>query len=922
MAKVPRKRQIVDRHALHRAVEEVAATHDRADERRRALLALLARTLEEGRAEIRARFDDGAGGAETAAAGAYLMDRIVRALFGYARRYAYPVGNPTAVERLTLAAMGGYGRGELAPFSDLDLLFLIPYKPLPQTEQTVEFLLYALWDLGLKVGHAVRSADDCVRLSNKDLTIRTALLECRYVAGDAELLTEMRRRFAEEVIAGTALNFVTAKLDERDRRHRRVGDSRYVLEPNIKEGKGGLRDLHTLLWIARYVYRTRSIADLVKRGTLTAKEGQKFDRAANFLWTLRCHLHYLADRAEETLTFDVQPEIARRMGYGDDDTNLGVERFMKRYFLVAKAVGDLTRIFCAAIEAEHRRRPADIGGKDEDRQPVDGFYLEGGRLVPMAEDAFDRDPAGLLRLFHSSLNRNLDIHPRALRQVTRKLDLVDEALRQDPVANHLFMDILTSPKGPEVTLRRLNEAGVLGRFIPDFGRIVAQMQYDMYHVYTVDEHTIRAIGILSGIERGLLREDHPVASDIIHNVLSRRVLYLALLLHDTAKGRGGDHQEKGARIAQRLAPRLGLDPGETDNAVWLVRHQETMSEFAFRRDLGDPKTIEDFAALVQSPERLRLLLVMTVCDIRAVGPGVWNGWKAQLLRELYRRAEELISGGLNSVPAAERVEAAQAGLRAALDGWSGEEIADHAARMPAAYWLATTPDGLVRHARLVRAQRDGAEGAGIDIDIDRANSITEVTVCMPDRSGLFSTLAGAIAVGGADITGARIVTTADGLALDSFLVQEVPALAEGPSVALTDARGIERLRAAILGCLAGDIDIPAELAWRRAQPSRARLFAVPTRVLIDDRASATHTVIEVNGRDRPGLLHDLTKALTELGLQISTAKISTFGEQVVDVFYVRDAYGLNVTKPSRIEAIRAVLLATLRDPDEDRAAAE
>ena len=922
MAKVPRKRQIVDRHALRRAVEEVAVRHDRAELRRKALLALLAKTLEEGWAEIRGRFEQGAGGTETAAAGTYLMDRIVRALFDYARRHAYPVANPTAGERLTLAAMGGYGRGELAPYSDLDLLFLIPYKPPPQTEQTVEFVLYALWDLGLKVGHAVRSTDDCVRLARKDLTIRTALLECRYVAGDAELLTEMRQRYAEEVMAGTALSFVTAKLDERDRRHRRVGDSRYVLEPNVKEGKGGLRDLHTLLWIARYVYRARRIADLVKLAILTPKEGQKFERAANFLWTLRCHLHYLAGRAEETLTFDVQPEIARRMGYGDDDANLGVERFMKRYFLVAKAVGDLTRIFCAAIEAEHSRQSAGAGGAGVERHPVDGFLLEGGRLVPAAEDAFERDPRGLLRLFHSSLNRNLDIHPRALRQVTRKLDLVDERLRQDPEANRLFMEILTSPKGPEVTLRRLNEAGVLGRFIPDFGRVVAQMQYDMYHVYTVDEHTIQAIGILSRIERGVLREDHPMASDVVHNVLSRRVLYLALLLHDTAKGRGGDHQEKGARIAQRLAPRLGLDPGETDNTVWLVRHQETMSEFAFQRDLGDPKTIEDFAGLVQSPERLRLLLVMTVCDIRAVGPNVWNGWKAQLLRDLYRRAEELISGGLNSRPAAERVEAAQAGLRAALDDWDDAAFAEHAARMPAAYWLATSADGLVRHARLVRGQRAGAAQAGIDIDIDRAASITEVTICTADRPGLFSVLSGAIAVGRANITAARIVTTADGLALDSFLVQQGPALPERPRGALADERDLDRLRRTILGCLAGEIDISSELARRRAQPSRARLFAVPMRVLIDDRASATHTVIEVNGRDRPGLLHDLTRALTELRLQISTAKISTFGEQVVDVFYVRDSYGLNVTNPARIKTIRTRLLEALRDPDEARAAAE
>ncbi|MGH6953260.1 MAG: [protein-PII] uridylyltransferase, partial [Alphaproteobacteria bacterium] len=574
MIRIPEPRRIIDPRALVAEIAGIARVSGGFGEAgggRAAVVALLRSALDAGRREIRRRFEGGAGGDVTVASGALLVDHLVRLLNGVARRYAYPLANPTAGERLALVALGGYGRRELAPQSDVDLLFLRAYKPNPHVEQVVEYVLYGLWDIGLKVGHAVRSVDECIRLARADHVIRTSLLERHFVCGDRRPHAELERRFSAEVMAGTELEFVEAKLLERDRRHERLGDSRYVVEPNLKDGKGGLRDLHTLYWIAKYLYRVEDMGELVKLGVLTEKEASRFAKAQNFLLTLRSYLHYLTDRPGDVLTFDVQPEIGRRMGYTDHAGTRGVERFMKHYFLTAKAVGDLTRIFCAAIEAEHRlaarAESVPIG-----RARLGRFEVEGGRLTVSRDDVFDEDPVDLVRLFHASLEHGLDIHPRALRLVTRSLRLVDSELRAEPEANRLFLEILTSPKGPESTLRRMNEAGVFGRFVPDFGRVVAQMQHDMYHVYTVDEHTIRAIGILSRIERGLLREDHPLASEIVHKVLSRRVLYLGLLLHDIAKGRGGDHSDIGARIGRKLGPRLGLSEEETESVAWLVEN--------------------------------------------------------------------------------------------------------------------------------------------------------------------------------------------------------------------------------------------------------------------------------------------------------------------------------------------------------------
>jgi [protein-PII] uridylyltransferase len=911
MGSIARQREIIDRRLLAEQLSLAAKSSRSPTLERGPFLASLKAALTNGRAEIRRRFEAAGDGAAVMREQCFLIDQLIRALFDLVTQEIYPLPNPTKGERMAIVAVGGYGRGEFAPYSDIDLLFLLPYKRTPHTEQVIEYLLYLLWDLGLKIGQATRSIEDCLRQAKSDLTIRTGLIEARYLWGDQALFKELKRRFDSDIVKGSAAQFVEGKLAERDARHQRVGDSRYQLEPNVKEGKGGLRDLHTLFWIAKYIYRIDDVGKLVDLGVLSAEESHRFDRAQRFLWTVRCHLHYLAGRAEERLTFDLQAEIGRRMGYTDHAGARGVERFMKHYFLVAKDVGDLTRIFCAILEADqqHKRRLSWVRWGSS-RRSLGGFVIDGERLTIPSDDFFSKDPVALLRLFHVAQQHELDIHPRALRAASQSLKLINRQLRENSEANRLFLEILTSRKDPETALRRMNEAGVFGRFIPDFGRVVAQMQYDMYHVYTVDEHTLFAIGILHKIMSGLLQQEHPLVSQLSATIVSRRALYLAVLLHDIAKGRGGDHSVIGEQIALKLGPRLGLSDEETETVAWLVRWHLLMSSTAFKLDIGDPQTIRDFVERVQSPERLKLLLILTVADIRAVGPKVWNGWKAALLRELYHRSIELISGGLTDQGPSSRVAAAQAAARQLLPDFRDQEFADFVSRGYPFYWLSFDAETHARHARLMREAE--ARGAPLTVEkrIDAYRSVTEIILYTADHPGLFSRITGALAVSGANIVDAKIMTMSNGMALDTFWVQD------GSGRPYDRPDKLAKLAVIFENVLSGDLKPHQEFARPPAFPSRTQVFTVTPRVLIDNQASASHTVVEVNGRDRPGLLFELTRALTGLNLQVSSAKISTYGEKVVDVFYVKNLFGHKVEHPAKLAEIRKTLERVLAKGNE------
>jgi [protein-PII] uridylyltransferase len=907
---LPNRRAIIDRRAI---VEQIAEIDERDSKLRQQVTRILKGALADGRAEITNRLAaHPSRGLEAANAGAYLTDQLLRTLFEVATERLHPLANRTTGERLTLIAVGGYGRGEMAPHSDIDIGFLTPGRQTAWSEQVIESILYSLWDMGLKVGHSSRSLDEMVRQSKSDITIRTALLEARYVAGDEDLYDEAARRFLAEVQQGTERQFIADKLAERDARHVKMGDSRYVVEPNVKEGKGGMRDLHTLFWIGKYVYNVQRAADLVEVGLFTADEYRQFHRADNFLLAVRCHLHTITGRAEDRLTFDVQREIAERMRFSDRPGKSAVERFMHYYFLQAKTVGDLTGVFLAHLDERFAARGSRFGLPTIRRRPgkLHGFVLDRGRLALPGDDFFQADPVRLIEIFHLADLHGLEIHPLAMRAAARDAKLIDD-YRKDDNANALFLDILTSPRDPELVLRWMNEAGVFGRFIPDFGRVVAQMQFDMYHHYTVDEHTIRAIGLLSRIERGELKADHPIGSAIIHQIVSRRVLYVAVLLHDIAKGRGGDHSILGAAVAKKLCPRLGLSAAETETVEWLVRWHLLMSATAFKRDLSDFKTILDFTEIVQSAERLRLLLILTVVDIRAVGPGTWNGWKRQLLSDLYEAGEEVLRLGHKQRGRDEKIAATQERLAAAL-GWDKAKFARYVARFPKAYWIAEPDDVLVHNARFVEAAGDAP--LSIDARVYPERGATLVTIYATDHPGLFYRIAGAIHVAGGNIIDARIHTTRDGMAIDNFLVQD-------PFGSTFDETAqLGRLRVAIEDALANRGKLDDRLTAKPPARTRADAFRVEPNVLIDNRASNRFTVIEVNARDRPALLNQLAHALFQSKVVLHSAHVATYGERAVDTFYLTDLTGDRIVSPTRLKTLEKRLLTAAAGKKIDLAA--
>ena len=831
------------------------------------------------------------------------QDVVIRGLFELAvLRVAG--GRPVL---LSIVATGGYGRGTLAPGSDIDLLFLLPARTSVDANAVVEFLLYTLWDAKLKVGQATREVGECIRLAKSDNTILTSILEARFISGAAALYDELSNRFKSEIVANGAKKFVTEKLAERDVRQAKSGQSRYSVEPDLKDGKGGLRDLHTLFWIAKFIFNANSPEELAEKGAFTHAELHTFLKCEDFLWAVRCHLHFVSHRGEDRLSFDRQNELAKRLRYKSHHGLQAVERFMRHYFLIAKDVGDLTRIFCASLEQKHLK---DVQGlariftrflphRTQKKWPQ-GFKVESGRIGVVADDTFSADPVNMLRIFWIAGESLLEIHPDALKLMRKSFRLIDETLRRNPEANSIFLDILCKTVKPEIVLRLMNEAGVLGRFIPEFGMVVAMMQFNMYHHYTVDEHLLRAVGVLTGIESGELAQEHPRATELFPRIKARRALYLATLLHDIAKGRTEDHSIAGERVARELCPRLGLDKDETELVAWLIRHHLLMSETSQMRDLNDFKTILDFVQIVQTPERLDLLIILTVADIRAVGPGVWNGWKGQLLRALYVEADLLLSGGHSAVSRKERVQEAQNRFFDRLGLVDAASRINLAARHYDAYWLNVPIERQLRHHAMMQS---ASSGVVTNVNTDSFSGITELTILAADHPRLLAMITGACAAAGGNIIGAHIFTTTDGLALDTILVSR--AFKDD----VDETRRAANICDAICKVLHGEVRLSDELARMQQMPERAKAFSVSPRVLVDNTSSNKYTVIEASGLDRVGLLHTLTDELYRLNLNIGSAHITTFGEKAVDVFYVTDLTAAKIDSPARMQRIEKTLLS-------------
>ncbi|GBD41237.1 Bifunctional uridylyltransferase/uridylyl-removing enzyme [bacterium HR39] len=761
----------------------------------------------------------------------------------------------------------------------------------------------------------MRSVEDTLRLCREDAATLTALLEPRLVWGSKRLFDELTARFRPEAIRGLEQRHVEAILEDREKRHARAGDSRYLLEPNVKEGKGGLRDLQNLLWLGRVLFDARSPADLVRHGLMSEEEERVHGRLRRALWRIRCALHFEAGRAEERLTFDLQPKVARALGYRGDERRR-VERLMRRYYMIARDVGHLTRVVCTNLDAQGRRRRRlrlPFG-----RRRIGDFVVEDDRLSVPDPDLFAARPVAMLELFRIAQERGLDIHPRAFAAIRRHLKRIDASVREDPAANRLFLDILTSPRDPAGTLSRMHEAGVLGQFVPEFRRIEAQFQHTLYHVYTTDEHTIRAIDVLHRIEKGELADQHPLSAGIFPQVKDLRTeLYLSVFLHDIGKGRARDHSEVGEEIARRLCPRFGLAPASTELVAWLVRHHLLMTRFAFSRDIDDPKTAEDFVAAVQSPERLRLLVLLTVADIRAVAPNAWNAWRGQLLRELYYEAIGAMTAGDVAGRRRARLVARRNELADRLRalGRGEAEVEAWLARHEDAYFLAFEVEELVEHARAIAAAEERGEPLVLQFRPEAFPARTRLFVFAPDHPGLFMRIAGALAASGTSILDARIFTTRDGMALDVLDFQDPET-----RTAVDDPGRLSRIRANLEGAIRGGLDVESRLRGRRI-PRHVALFRVEPRVRIDNAGSRTSTVVEVQARDRPGLLYDLARAFLEQKVSIKSAHITTYGERAVDVFYVRDLYGMKLTRRPRIESLERALLEAIRRGEEEAQAA-
>jgi len=603
---------------------------------------------------------------KTAEALATCHDDMLCALFTYASSVQFPLQDKTQTEHVALCAVGGYGRGEMAPFSDLDLLILnAPKTDMARCEKIAEFILYILWDLGLKVGHATRTPEQSIALARQDETVLTALLDLRLLSGAPDPSTQMVQLVRKERTGAKTRAFIAAKLGSRDARHQREGNSRYVIEPNIKEGKGGLRDLHELYWISRFIYggkkskakppvKPHGVAAYLKLGLLDPNAAKRFTSAAEFLWRSRIHLHFLAGRALEVLSFDRQDAMAKRMGYDQEYPEERVEAFMRDYFMTAREVGALTRIACAKLEGQSSLLlPQGLDRflpTSRRSLKAPGFVLDHGRLDFSSVRALKKNPFLMLDLFRVAGQRNLDIHPDAFSAILKNMDLIDDGFRKHPDASSIFQDILLHTKAPGAVLKNMNEAGVLGAYLPEFGAIVGRTQFNMHHAYTVDDHTLSLVRYLHDIESGEREREHPLTTAFIKDWGDRlrRMVYMACLFHDVGKGQG-DQCIEGAALSRDACRRLGLPEADVETISWLVRNHLEMSETAQRRDTSDPETVKNFARIVGSVTRLQMLTALTCVDIRSVGPGIWNDWKGELLRQLYEGARQELMGEFDQI---------------------------------------------------------------------------------------------------------------------------------------------------------------------------------------------------------------------------------------------------------------------------------
>jgi [protein-PII] uridylyltransferase len=886
---------------LYRRARRAEAKAERHPDRRRLRVDFFRAALAEGLESLKARHADGASGQESVRAHARLVDDLIGCLIRLIT--ADLAAEALAPEPFVVVALGGYGRGELHPSSDIDLMVVHDGELTPYIQRVTQELLYTLWDLGLQIGHSLRSLDDCVAMARTDLPSRTSMQEARLVAGDRRLFTRFRRVLRENVYRRDFEQFLAATLAERDQRYRKYGASPYVGEPNVKESAGGLRDMHTAMWLGAAKFEARTLRELRDKRLITAREQELADGALTFLWRVRNALHFLSGYKNDVLGRDLQPRIAEDLGYVDDDTSLGVERFMREYYLHARAIHRVSRRLIARCQETLSRRGA-AERRERQQALADGLVFIDGRLHASDRDPdfFRAEPIRLMKVFWHLHRLGCGLSLDLERAVEDSLDAVDEDFRRSPAVRDLFLDICGNWGRVALTLSEMHELGLLGRYLPEFGALTCLVQYDAYHRFSADQHSLLAVEHLEALAPGKSAESEG-AAQVWSEVEKPELLMLGMLLHDIGKARGHGHVAKGIPLARQLAARLALPAEDAGVVEFLVAHHLTMSHVAQRRDIDDPKTVADFTGSVGDPQRLRMLYLLTYADMRAVGPGVLTPWQAVVLHDLYGRTLTRLTGGRVERPSRSQLtERLQALVR---DELPRQAVKAHVAMVSDRYVAGTSVPRMAEHLRMLRR-------------LDEAPVVTELfhhpglgssdlVVVTRDVPGLFSLIAGTLAARTINIISAQIHTRADGVAIDTFQVNDP--IGEVVTSATHWARTLEALRAV----LTGEQRVETLLAQRRAG-GRAAPEPTPPKITLNNQVSDDYTVIEVKCPDRLGLLYLVTRTLSALALDIASARIATEIDQAFDAFYVNDAKGRKVDEPAAMDAVRAALEQALVQP--------
>src|SRR5688572_7267385 len=881
---------------LSRRARRAEAGAARVEDRRRLRLELFRAVLAEGLESFKALHAEAASGQESVRAHARLIDGVVQALTRLI--VADARGADLTPTPFVVIALGGYGRGELHPSSDIDLMIVYDGALSPFVQRVMHELLYTLWDLGFQVGHSLRSLDDCVAMARTDFPSRTSMQEARLIEGDRRLFARFGRVLRDNVYRKDFGEFLTMTLSEREQRYRKFGASPYIGEPNVKESAGGLRDMHTAMWLAAAKFGARTLRELADKGLITGREQAGADAALTFLWRVRNELHFFSGHKNDVLTRDLQPPIAKNLGYESEGDTLGVERFMRDYYLHARRIHRLSRRLIARCQETLSRR-----GSAERRQRqqalADGLVFFDGRLHLADRDAggLRSDPVRLMKVFRHLHRLGCDLSPDLERAVEDSLDAVDDGVRASAAVREVFLDVCRSWGRVALTLSEMHELGLLGRYLPEFGALTCLVQYDVYHKFSADQHSLLAVEHLEALAPGQSSESEG-AAQVFNEVDKPELLMLGMLLHDIGKAKGHGHVAKGIPLVRELTTRIGLPPEDAGMVEFLVAHHLTMSHIAQRRDIDDPKTIETFAATVADPQRLRMLYLLTYADMRAVGPGVLTGWQARILHELYARTLARLTGGRVEKP--NRSALGERLFEAVRGEVTRQVVKAHLAMVQDRYLGQTSVQRMAAHLRLIaRLESGGPLATELFHHPDLGSS--DLVVVTRDVPGLFSLIAGTLAAHGVNIISAQIATRADGIAIDTFQVND----ATGEAV--TSAGQWSRTLDGLARVLTNEQSVDVLLERRRAGGRPSVVGQAPPKIAIDNRLSDEYTGIEAKSPDRLGLLHLITRTLSGLGLDIASARIATEIDQAVDTFYVLDRHGRRLEKADDIERVRTTL---------------